>query len=465
MIYPMLLSVLTTIFLSVTVLTNNPVVKGARISVDIREVQTGRVIEQYQPNTPVTPASTTKLITTATALQMLGPDHRLKTTLCHDGDIRDGVLHGNLYIVGGCDPTLMNRKNGRAILPDWVRRVQAYGIRRIEGRVIADMSMLDSLGYNPHWMAEDKGNYYAPCVFSLAYLSNTIMLYLESGAYGSTTHLKYSEPNIEGFTLLSRAKCTGIDHDGAYVSGKPLDWTRWVRGQIPSNRGVFCVKSDMPNPGLLLARDFSHCLDSLGVAVAGVGYTFARPKAARHTIYEHQSPSLRQIIRDTNEDSNNLYAEMLARYLPARSKKGGSSCRDVSPLLINYWRNRGVNMQGVVLRDGCGLAPANKLTASVLVDVLTYMRKGKYSQAWYESLPISGETGTLTYFCDNTPLQGRVHAKSGTMSGTKCFAGYITAANGQEWVFAVMVSGAQARAKEVQRVIESYLLDVYQHNG
>lgn len=458
-------SLMTFLILAVTILTQNPVLQGARIGVDIRDSQTGRVIEQYQPHTPVTPASVTKVITTAAALETLGEAYQYKTTLAYDGELTEGVLHGNLYIIGGCDPTLGNRKNGRPFLKEWVRQVQQAGIHRIEGHVVADMSVLDSVGYNPNWLSVDCGNYYAPCIFSIGYLSNTLPLYLTSGEYGSVARLDHSVPAIEGLRVISSVKCTGVSYDDAYVSGEPLVWQRALRGQIPAGRGLFCVKADIPNPGWLLAHDMQHMLDSLGVQSAGAGYTFAKPAGPLTTIYQHRSPLLRQIIKDTNEDSNNMYAELIARHLGTLNRAPGAGWRDGTNYVTRFWANRGIPMSGVVLRDGCGLAPANKLTAEMLVDLLRYMRKSKYSQAWYQSLPISGETGTLTYFCEDTPLHGRVHAKSGTMTGTKCYAGYITLPSGREWTFAVLVSGAQAKSKDIQKIIENYLLDVYRRNA
>ena len=118
-------------------------------------------------------------------------------------------------------------------------------------------------------------------------------------------------------------------------------------------------------------------------------------------------------------------------------------------------------MQNAIIKDGCGLAPQDAVSAKAFVQLLSVMYHSANRDAWMASLPVSGQSGTLTSLCPKTALEGRIHAKSGTIAGTKNFAGYIDAPNGDTWVFAILINSAPGKAKNVQHVIQNYLLDVY----
>ena len=137
------------ILLLVSLLTGNPQLKQANISVLISDVQTGAVVDSFRPDNVVPPASVMKLLTTGAALEILGPSFRFPTELEYSGAIENGVLHGNLYIRGNCDPSLGDRKGTVAFFNRWIKAVKDAGIKQIDGAVIADMSMLDGDAVNP----------------------------------------------------------------------------------------------------------------------------------------------------------------------------------------------------------------------------------------------------------------------------------------------------------------------------
>ena len=181
---------------------------------------------------------------------------------------------------------------------------------------------------------------------------------------------------------------------------------------------------------------------------------------ARTELYIHYSEPLSEIIKETNVNSNNLYAESLFRFLGTRYTLPGT-IHNSQDLLKDYWRRRGVNTQNAIIKDGCGLAPQDAVSAKTFVQLLTVMSRSTNKEAWLASLPVSGQSGTLKSLCPSTPLEGRIHAKSGTIAGTKNFAGYIDMPNGETWVFAILINSAPGKAKNIQTVIQQYLLDVY----
>lgn len=433
------------------------------MSVLVQNLNTGEVIDSYRPEHVVPPASVMKLLTTGAALEILGPGFRFPTLLEYSGSIEDGVLHGNLYVRGGCDPSL-GWQGQTAFLSQWVKAVWQAGIKSIDGGVVADMTMLDGEAQNPAWLCEDAGNYYAPGIFALNYYGNTMNIVLKSGEPGSVATVVKTEPMVEDVYFINHVRCGKITYDGAFVSGLPYSRERYLTGAVPSNLGTFGVKGDLPNPGLLLARHFTSRLREAGISVkrdATYEADYNPLTPARNEIYTHYSEPLSEIIKETNVNSNNLYAEALFRFLGSRYTLPGT-IHNSQDLLKDYWRRRGVNTQNAIVKDGCGLAPQDAVSAKTFVQLLTIMSRSNNAEAWMASLPISGQTGTLKSLCPGTALEGRIHAKSGTIAGTKNFAGYIDMPNGDTWVFAILINSAPGKARNIQTIIQQYLLDVYQ---
>ena len=431
------------------------------MSVLVQNMTTGEVIDEYRSDKVVPPASVMKLLTTAACLETMGPGFRFPTVLEYTGSIENGVLYGDLYVHGGCDPSL-GWQGKTAFFTQWIKAVRAAGIKRIEGAIIADMTMLDGEAQNPGWLCEDAGNYYAPGIFALNYYGNTMNIVLKSGEPGTVATVMKTEPQVEDIRFINRVRCDRIQYDGAFVSGLPYSNERYLTGAVPSNLGTFGVKGDLPNPGLLLARHFTAKLREAGIAVAREAdylpdYNPLLPK--RHELYIHYSEPLSELIKETNINSNNLYAEALFRYLGTRYTLPGT-IHNSQDLLRDYWRRRGVAVQNAIIKDGCGLAPQDAISAKAFVQLLTIMSRSKNQEAWIASLPVSGKTGTLKSLCPGTALEGRIHAKSGTIAGTKNFAGYIDMPNGDTWVFAILINSAPGKAKNIQYVIQQYLLDL-----
>ena len=459
------MKIFAALILSINILLNHPITGQANMSVLVQNLTTGEVIDSYREDKVVPPASVMKLLTTGAVLETLGPDFRFPTVIEYTGTIDDGILHGNLYVRGSCDPSL-GWKGRTAFLNRWVKAVREAGIRAIDGAVIADMTMLDGEAQNPAWLCKDAGNYYAPGIFALNYYGNTMNIVLKSAEPGSVATVLGTEPKVDDIVFINHVRCDKISYDGAFVSGLPYSKERYLTGSVPANLGTFGVKGDLPNPGLLLAQHFTSRLRDAGITVkkeASYEADYFPLAPLRHELYVHYSEPLSEIIKETNINSNNLYAESLFRYLGTRSALPGT-IHNSQELLRDFWRRRGVRVQNAIIKDGCGLAPQDAVSAKALVQLLIVMSQSENKDAWMASLPVSGRTGTLTSLCPGTPLEGRIHAKSGTIAGTKNFAGYIDAPNGDTWVFAVLINSAPGKAKNIQTVIQQYLLDLYRQH-
>jgi D-alanyl-D-alanine carboxypeptidase/D-alanyl-D-alanine-endopeptidase (penicillin-binding protein 4) len=439
----------------------SPLLENANVSLLVKDLNTGVVLSQYRSKNLTIPASTMKLVTTSTALELFGPEFRFETKLKIHGNItKDSVLNGDLYVVGGGDPTLGSEKLGeKDFFLSWIEALKKAGVRKITGRIIADESIFESQVINPKWTWEDMGNYYAPGIHGISYLDNTYRMVFRSGAVGTTPEILRTEPEIPGLGVDNQLKASTISYDNAYFYGAPYSNERSIYGEIPANRDEFVVKGDIPNPALLLVQHFHKQLVGNGFSIGDFPIVQTCPQAGMKLIYTHLSPPLRDIITETNVKSNNHYAEYVFKNIATVGGGTGTTQGAISAIR-SYWKSKELPVDQLLQYDGSGLSPCDAVSANFYVDLLTYMKtKSQYAPEFYNSLPVSGGRGTLSTMFANTPLQGKVHAKSGTIESVKCYAGYIELKS-KTLVFAVLVNNANGSSKAVVKKIEDFLLQV-----
>lgn len=446
---------------AITNFRNNTMLRYANISLLVKDVASGKTIEEFNSHSSVIPASTMKIVTTASALEMLGENFQFATTLETDGEIKpDGTLDGNLYIKGGGDPTLGSEKVGeKSFLPVWVDAVKKAGIKRIAGSIIACEYCLERQVINPRWTWEDMGNYYAPGIHSISYLDNTYKLYFNSGKLDSTPQILRTEPMINALQFTNFVKSTDTKSDNAYIYGAPYEYNRSIYGEIPANKTDFFIKGDIPHPAVLLAADFKQALTDADIQVRGNALVKMDNPKSKILIYKQLSPPLSDVIKEINVNSNNHFAEYTFKQLSVTPYSAGSN--NASTVKIqNFWKDKGISTDELFQNDGSGLSPTNAVSANFYVNMLIYMKtKSASATVFYNSLPVSGTNGTLKNFLANTVLQGKVHAKSGTIARVKSYAGYIEYKN-RTYAFAILVNNANGSSKEVTAKIENLLLDI-----
>lgn len=428
--------------------------ESASIGYVVKNLKTGTIIHQHNALLSLTPASATKLITTATALEILGKDFTFKTYIEYDGVLSNGILKGNLYIRGGGDPTLGSYKMGDPrFMLSWAKIIKNAGIKEITGAVIADVSLFDQEGVSPKWLWEDIANYYAPPIFALSIFDNTCRVTLSSAAEGSVPRIISHKPFIEDMTLHNHLVVKNIRFDSAYFYGSPLSSERYLFGAVPINKKEFIIKGDIPNLPMFFAKEMDKNLRNIGVKIAKQPQVlFKKENVNRKVIYCHNSPRLSRIIKEINVKSNNVYAEHLFKYLSLQKNKVAQSAVAIG-VIKSFWKQKGLNVESLFLQDGSGLSPKNKISAHFFVDLLCYMRKSKNFDAFYNSLPIAGESGTIRQFLSGTSLAGSVKAKSGSFDMVQCYAGYMS----DKYAFAVLTNNFYCSRREIVREIEKLL--------
>lgn len=441
---------------------SDEITRNSNVGVLVVDVKTGKTIDAYRADNLLPTASTMKVISTCTALELLGADYRWSTYLETDGEVVGNTLLGNLYVRGTGDPTLGSESfDGRGLMLVWAKKLREMGIERIEGSVIADMSMFDNGdAMNEGWTFGDMGNYYGMGIFSLNYLDNTMHVNLSSGKVGERAEVISTDPQDPRVHFTSYVTCANNDEDNGYVHGVAFNYERTITGEIPAGKDVFSLRADLPNPGLTLVEDLTAELRRLGTDITGgATYMLAPVVKGRTLLYEHKSAPMSDVVRETNIHSNNLFAEGIFRTLAV--KEGHVAGVDESrEIVADCWKSRGVEFSPMIQVDGCGLAPQNGVSPRSFVSLLRYMYTSDNYGVFRASLPVSGKSGTLSSFLRGTALDGRVHAKSGTIAHLRSYCGYIELGGGKVWAFSIVVNNGNGSSYAVRREIEKYLLQL-----
>lgn len=451
-----------------------PYMRGASFSLVVKDVQEGKTVYSYDTDRLQSPASVLKTVATATALEILGEDYRYPTTLEYDGILESGTLEGNLYIKGSGDPSLGSSHfapGQNKFLSTWIAALQKAGIKHITGSVISDESIFDTEGVSIKWLREDMGNYYAPGSYGISIFDNMYKLSLQTGAAGTRPVLKGTEPDIPFIRFKNYLKAAPVSSDSAYIIGAPLDDVRYLYGVLPANREAYVLKGDIPDPALYLARYLTDQLQQKGIRVDGSPSCYRIEveenrwkKGERKEIVTTYSPTLREIASVCNHVSHNLYADALVKtvglqYKPRRNEMISSFGRGVQ-VVKEYWEKKGLDVFPLRMNDGSGLAPADKVSAGFMGELLVYMAtESAVSDAFIASLPQAGIEGSVRNFLKGSKLQGKAHLKSGGITGVRSYAGYITK-DGKTYAVAVFSNNYSCPMSRMTRALEKLLLQL-----
>lgn len=452
-----------------------PYMRGASFSLVVKDVQEGKTVYSYDTDRLQSPASVLKTVATATALEILGEDYRYPTTLEYDGILESGTLEGNLYIKGSGDPSLGSSHfapGQNKFLSTWIAALQKAGIKHITGSVISDESIFDTEGVSIKWLREDMGNYYAPGSYGISIFDNMYKLSLQTGAAGTQPVLKGTEPDIPFIRFKNYLKAAPVSSDSAYIIGAPLDDVRYLYGVLPANREAYVLKGDIPDPALYLARYLTDQLQQKGIRVDGSPSCYRIEveenrwkKGERKEIVTTYSPTLREIASVCNHVSHNLYADALVKtvglqYKPRRNEMISSFGRGVQ-VVKEYWEKKGLDVFPLRMNDGSGLAPADKVSAGFMGELLVYMAtESAVSDAFIASLPQAGIEGSVRNFLKGSKLQGKAHLKSGGITGVRSYAGYITK-DGKTYAVAVFSNNYSCPMSRMTRALEKLLLQLF----
>lgn len=415
----------------------------------------------YRMNAGLVPASTMKAITTATANEVLGPDFRYMTEIQLAGKLgEDGTLAGDVVVRGGGDPTLGDSGIANDFAK-WEAALREAGVKKVEGSVVGDASIFGTQIAPATWQQNDIGNYYGAGACGLTFHQNLFYCSFSTPKVGGIAPFNGTDPKLPDVEFINEMRVGSAGSgDQGYIYGVPYAKMYYLRGSVPAGSGSFTIKGSIPDPAFFCARAFTKYLDENGIEVTGEPTTdrllgiAGKSLAARKVIFEQESDTLGSIMYLTNMKSNNLRAECMHRMIGVK-EEGKGTTEAASEAVTDYWENRGVDMAGYFMGDGCGLSRADTVTARQMAEILYHAAKGEHFETFYDSLPVAGQSGTLRSIGGGTSAEGRIHAKSGTMDRVKCYAGYANARSGKKYSFAIFVNNYDGSSSEVKSAIVS----------
>ncbi len=436
------------------------------LAVSVYNVRQQKTIYAYNAEASMTPASVQKLLTTSVGFAQLGSWFRFTTKVGMRGTVdRDGVLHGNIYIYGGGDPTLGSyryRQTAQDSLFDgWLRAIKRKGVRRIDGRVCYNVTIFDEQPIHNTWQWGDIGNYYGAGASALNFHENMYFVYFNSGAkigYPATVvSVKPKNIDIHGICeVTTAAETTG---DNVTIYGSPFGKERLYRGTIPLGKQNFPVRGAMPDPPRCCADIFSAYLRTHGIGISSNSMqVFSQPDSLRSVVDQYSSEYY-TIAQYTNLTSNNIYAESIFKYLGYK-KYGIGTFDNGSRAVMDYIKEKDLATGGVHVADGSGLSRANTVTADFMCHYLAVLVKEPFYNDFLNSLPKAGESGTAKNLLPNLPTGITVRVKTGTMDGVKTYAGYIITARGETLTFCIMSNGHECSSQEAASKLSKILYKI-----
>ena len=454
---------------AIKALAMDKVLRGGSFSIKAIDIETGETYCDYSSQKEMIPASVTKLLTTATALRILGADFTYKTILSYSGNIKGGVLVGDLYIKGSGDPTLGSSYIKQAsFLKEWVSSIRKAGIRQIKGRIIADESYFDTEGISLYCSGNDLGSYYTAGSYGLNVFDNRYTLFIRSGSNKLRPWITKTEPADLGITFTNYLVADEVSTDSMYIIGYPFIQKRSLYGVVPTNRKQIVCKGDLPDPALYLATVFKNELKKQGISVGDKATCFRLlheekqwKKPLLHTLHTHSSPKLSEIIQATNYASLNLYADALiktiGKYSSHKKKKGLSSYGLGIEAVHGFWQKQAVDCSSLWIYDGSGLSRNTAMTTDFVCKLLCKMAD---NCSFRTSIPTVGKHGSVRYFLKNTALDGKAQLKSGSMTRVKCYAGYIKKGE-KTYAIAVFANNYNCSGKAMTLSLQRLLLKLF----
>lgn len=419
-----------------------------------------KVLFEVNSDKPFRPASVLKVLTTATALEKLGPDFRFRTGVYTNGELQpDGTLSGDVFLVGRGDPNLLEPELlDKPALTELAEKLQSLGIRHITGDIIGDDSYFE---YNLHgegWTAVDLRSAYGAPINALS-ISNNVFWVHASPTKARQLVTVSVEPRTSYFRFRNLA-LTGSRRARRTISVRAVRGTRTlvVSGTLPLGQG-YGQHVILDRPAEVTSAMFKEELQRQGIVVGGVSdvvHAGEMPAELRHRwklLAEHLSPPLIRGVEIINKQSQNLHAEMLLRTLGAEFRAKGTDEAGLD-VVKEFMVSAGIDTRGINLRDGCGLSRENLLTPRFQTSLLMTLSSRPYYDLFLNTLAVSGTDGTLKRRLYAEPVRGVIHAKTGTLNGVSTLSGYMTTKSGRNLVFTIFSNNAATSMRRIQRTID-----------
>jgi serine-type D-Ala-D-Ala carboxypeptidase/endopeptidase (penicillin-binding protein 4) len=420
-------------------------VPNSSVSIYVHDVATDKVAAELNAEQPRSPASSIKTLTTFAALDMLGPAYTWKTRAYTRGRLANGVLHGDLYLVGGGDPYLTSER--------WwafVQNIRALGLAKINGDIVIDNSYFTPI-------ATSRADFDAQPFRSYNVIPDALMVNFQTSRFTLVPSTQGSRPMVlvnplpanlavKNQVRIGPGRCEGYNYGISFDTPEAEDPNTLVIS------GVLATACGTPafNRAIMRAPDYAYgtfrtLWTQSGGAVDGALRVEALPPDAV-LFYEYESLPLSEIIRLVNKYSNNVMARHLLLTMGAETF-GAPATAEHGLDAVNAWlTRRDVAIAGFTLENGSGLSRTERITAHGLGAVLDLAWHSPFMPEFAASLPLSATDGTLRSRFSAAGMQGRIRLKTGRLDDVSALAGFVNAASGKTYVVVIIVNHPGAHA-------------------
>ncbi|MCC5667745.1 D-alanyl-D-alanine carboxypeptidase/D-alanyl-D-alanine-endopeptidase [Nostoc sp. CHAB 5784] len=432
---------------------NRPLFSRVRWGILVQPLSTGPTLYSRDAQKYFTPASNLKLLTTAAALQQLGANFRIRTSIYQNGN-------GVLRVVGRGDPSFSDTQ-----LQTLAQQLKQKGITQIQ-RLIADDSYIQGDIVNPTWQWEDVQSDYGAPVSSFILNQNIFSLKLVPQAVGKSLQVVWTDAGEARQWRTINQSVTVAQNQPSYVNvTRELSGTVLrIQGQLTTNSEPSLIDLPVVDPNYYFLRRFRTALATEKISLGQI--LVANGGVNQEEIAFVESPPLSELLAETNLNSNNLYAEALLRALAMKKPRVNQTSADVGLEVVKASLTQlGVDPANYILVDGSGLSRRNLVTPEALVQTLRGIARTPTAYIYRASLPVAGRSGTLKGRFQDTPAEGIVQAKTGTLTGAISLSGYMNAPNYEPLVFSIIVNQSEQPATVVRQAIDEIvvLLTQLQH--
>jgi D-alanyl-D-alanine carboxypeptidase, serine-type, PBP4 family len=443
----------------VDAIANRPEFSRSRWGILIQPLSSTTILYSRDAQKYFIPASNVKLLTTAAALQKLGANFRIRTSV-YSGE------NGNLYIAGRGDPSITETQ-----LKSLASQLKQRGINRVND-LIGDDSYFQGNAVNPNWEWEDAQAGYGAPINSLMFNQNAIELILSPQSIGQPLKVTFAQPKLTNQWQIQNNSVTVGQNESEFVQvGRDFDRPAIrVSGQLKAGAESESAYVAVINPANNFLQHFQQALAAEGIAVKQA-LLASRSRNFTQELATVESPPLAELVKETNRESNNVYAEVLLRLLgkvtgilPVLQLQTGKmpvpqedtievGLKELKTALTQL----GVNPNSYILADGSGLSRHNLISPEALVQTLRLMANSPTASFYRASLAVAGESGTLkNRFI--TPNRVILQAKTGTLSGVSALSGYVEVPNYEPLVFSIIVNQSDLSAPKVRSAIDEIVL-------
>ena len=474
---------------------SSPTAQKAFIGALIMNADTKQAIYELNADRYFTPASNTKLFTTALAMSILGPDYRFHTTIETRGTLDSaGRLRGDVVLIGRGDPEFSNRRipydahnpiDGPSDEPlaQMVDAIVAKGVKEIDGDIIADDSYFPYEPYPEGWAAGDLPEDYGAAVSAICFDDNGLDIKVTPGDHVGAPAWVTVEPwpgfEVYDFSMTTGATDSQVHFDTVAEPG-PIHYL--IRGSVPLGHATIDVPAAMPDPANYTAHVLKQMLVARGIRVTGDARARHAPPPPENPpgelsssqpstvapnkliLAQRDSPPLIEIVRVLNKVSQNLHAEILLRTV-AKQKTGIGSLAGGLKIEQQFLTSIGIPLGDVLLDDGSGLSRENLVTPRAMVGLLEYIQQQPWGKDFLTTLPVAGLDGTLDHRMIGTPAEGRVHAKTGSVERTQAVSGFAMTIHGERLIFSMFVNHNGGTGRDAEKILDSILVSMVQNLG